>query len=125
MTEMEGIPLKRQSSEVAEIDIMKCIICQIDTNESTCCNAEARLKILEAARIRNDLIARRLEQVDHELFIYHMNNKCYKSYTHKKTLTKLEESSKATEESESKTFTYWDQLIEMVRLAKVKGPREG
>ena len=38
--------------------------------------------------------------MDHELFIYHMNNKCNKSYTHKKTLTKLEEeSSKATEES--------------------------
>jgi len=99
MTELEGIPLKRQRSEVTEIDIKQCIICQIDTNESTCSNAEARM--IEAARIRNDLVARRLEQVDHELFIYHMNNKCYKSYTHKKTLTKLEEeSSKATEESE-------------------------
>jgi len=86
------------------------------------------MKILEAARMRNDLVARRLEQVDHQLFIYHMNNKCYKSCTHKKTLTKLEEeSSKATEESESKTFTYWDQLIEMVRLAKdlVRADREG
>lgn len=101
MTELKGIPLKRLRSEVAEIDINKCIICQIDTNESTCSNAEARLKILEAARIRNDLVARRLEQVDHELFVYHVNNKCYKSYTLKKTLIKLEEEScKATEESE-------------------------
>jgi len=39
MTELEGIPLKRQRSEVAEIDIKQCIICQIDTNESTCSNA--------------------------------------------------------------------------------------
>jgi len=87
MTELEGIPLKRQCSEVAEIDIKQCIICQIDTNESTCSNTEARMKILEAARIRNDLVARTLEQVDHELFICHMNNKCYKSYTHKNPLT--------------------------------------
>ena len=70
MTELEGIPLKRQRSEIAEIEIKKCIICQIDTNESTCSNAQARMKILKAARIRNDLVAR-LEQVDHELFVYH------------------------------------------------------
>ena len=99
MTELEGIPLKRQRSEVAEIDIKKCIICQIDTNESTCSNAQARMKILKAARIRNVFVARRLEQVDHELFIYHINNKRYKSYTLKKTKFE-EEESKATEESE-------------------------
>ena len=81
MTELEGIPLKRQRSEVAEIDIKKCIICQIDINESTCSNAQARMKILEAAGIPNDLVARRLEQVDHEVFVYHMNNKYYKAYT--------------------------------------------
>jgi len=53
-----------------------------------------------AARIRNDLVARRLEQFDHELSVYHVSNKCYKSFTFKKTMTKLEEkSSKATEES--------------------------
>ena len=67
MTGLEGIPLKRQRSEVTEIDIKKCIVCQIDTNESTCSNAQARMKILEAARIPSDLVARRLEQVDHEL----------------------------------------------------------
>ena len=44
---------------------------------------------------------RRLEQVHHELFVYHVSNKCYKSFTLTKTLSKLEEkSSKATEESE-------------------------
>jgi len=44
------------------------------------------------------LVAR---QVDHKLFVYHVSNKCYKSYIFKKTLTKLEEnSSKATEELE-------------------------
>ena len=118
MTELEGIPLKRQRSEVTEIDIKQCIICQIDTNESTCSNAEARMKILEAARIRNDLVARRLEQVDHELFIYHMNNKCYKSYTLKKTLTKLaEESSKATEESEG------DELVPTTSVSQATRAR--
>ena len=35
---------------------------------------QARMQIIEAARICNDLVARRLEQVDHELFVYHMNN---------------------------------------------------
>jgi len=98
VTELEGIPLKRQRSEVAEIDIKKC---QIDTNKSTYSNAQPRMKILEAARIRNDLVARRPEQVDHETFVYHVNNECYKSYTLKNTLTKLEEEScKATEESQ-------------------------
>lgn len=101
LNEMEGIPLKRRRSEFADVDIKKCIICQIDTKESTCSNAEARMKVLEAARIRNDLVARRLEQVDHEQFVYHVNNKCYKSYTLKKTLIKLEEEpSKAVEEPE-------------------------
>ena len=60
MTELEAIPLKRQRSEVAETDIKKCIICQIDTNESTCSNAQARMKILEAARIRNDILKLRM-----------------------------------------------------------------
>ena len=47
------------------------------------------------------LIPKRLEKVDHEQFVYHVNNKCYKSYTLKKTLIKLEkESSKAVEEPE-------------------------
>jgi len=101
MTELEGIPLKRRRSEVAEIDIKKCINCQIDTNASTCSNAQARMKILDDARIRHDLVARKLEEVDHELFVYHVNSECSKAYTLKKTLTKLkEESCKATEESE-------------------------
>ena len=56
MTEVKWIPLKMRCSEVAEIDIKKCIICQIDTNESTCSNAQAWTKIPEAARIRDALI---------------------------------------------------------------------
>jgi len=59
---MEGIPLKRRCSEVAEFDIKKCIICQIDTNESTCSNAQAQMKILEAARIRDALIFSKFSQ---------------------------------------------------------------
>jgi len=43
MAEVKGIPLKRRRSE---IDIKKCIICQIETNKSTCSNAQARMKIL-------------------------------------------------------------------------------
>ena len=78
MNEMEGLPLKRRRSEVADVDIKKCIICQIETNESTSSNKEARLKVIEAAKIRNDVVARRLEQVDNEQFVYHVNNKCYK-----------------------------------------------
>ena len=100
MNEMEGLPLKRHRSEVADVDIKKCIICQIETNESTSSNKEACLKVIEAAKIRNDLVARRLEQVDNEQFVYHLNNKCYKSYTLKKTLIQLKtENSKAVEES--------------------------
>ncbi|CAM1294822.1 Uncharacterised protein r2_g402 [Pycnogonum litorale] len=98
-SEVEGIPLKRRRSEFCDVDIKKCIICQIDTNESTCNNPESRKKIIEAARLRKDVVAWRLERVDHEQFVYHVSNNCYKSYTLKKTLNKLEaESSKPVDE---------------------------
>ena len=39
--------------------------------------------------MRQDEVFCRLERVDLESFVYHVSNKCYKAYTHKKALDKL------------------------------------
>ena len=46
--------------------------------------------IIDAANIRKDEVHRRLQSstIDAD-FKYHMDNKCCKNYTHKKTLTKI------------------------------------
>ena len=66
-----------------------CIICQKDTGETLCSKRDSREKIIKAAGIRRDIVAQRLERVDHDKFFYHVNNKCYKSYTHKNDLKNL------------------------------------
>ena len=103
MTEMEGIPLKRSQSGLPHVDVKKCIICQTNTTEATSSTAESRLKILESSRIRNDVVARRLEQVNQDDFVYHVTNKCYKSYTLKKTLDRMKEKMKKSEEEIEKS----------------------
>lgn len=88
--DLSAIPLKRRRSEVYNIDITKCIICQNDTSETTCSSPESRQKIIEAADIRQDEVTERLRIVDHRDFVYHVSNDCYKRYTHKKTLASLQ-----------------------------------
>lgn len=96
---LQGIPLKRRKSDVSvEIDLNECIICQKDTGEPTCCSAESQKKIIEAARIRKDIVAERLDRIGQKSFVYHVSNNCYKSYTLKKTLAKLEADSSTSEE---------------------------
>ena len=89
---LQGIPLKRRRSDIqANIEEDKCIICQKDTGETVCSKKDSRDKIIKAASICRDIVTQRLERVDLEKFVYHVSNKCYKSYTHKNDLKKLEE----------------------------------
>ena len=89
---LQGIPLKRRRSDIrADIEEDKCIICQKDTGETVCSKKDSRDRIIKAASIRRDIVTQRLERVDLEKFVYHVSNKCYKSYTHKNDLKKLEE----------------------------------
>ena len=65
-----------------------CIICQKPGNFISTENG--RRNIIDAASIRKDEVHRRLQSstIDAD-FRYHMDNKCYKNYTHKKTLSKI------------------------------------
>ena len=49
-----------------------------------------QVKIIEAAKIRNDKVYGRLMSSSLDAnFKYHMDNKCYKNYVHKKALERI------------------------------------
>ena len=43
---------------------------------------------MEAATIRKDIVNKRLKTIGDEPFSYHMDNHCYKTYTHQKSFNK-------------------------------------
>jgi len=55
-----------------------------------------RKRIREAAAERNDHVAKRLRTLEDEEFVYHMDNLCYKAYTHKKSLENISKASAST-----------------------------
>ena len=64
---------------------------------------EGRQKMKRAAKIRNDVVAKRIKslkgyEVDDDscMFVYHNNNACYKTYTHKNKLKAIEAKHKET-----------------------------
>ena len=79
MTATKGMPLKRGSMEV-KVEIYKCIICQKKINREPIGQISERKRLLDAADSRNDTVSKRLRTVDHEMFVYHMNNDYYKNY---------------------------------------------
>ena len=84
---MESIVLHRQKE--LSFDVNKCIICQ--KNGSLVCTENGRIRIIEAAQIRNDEVYERLSSTSLDTdFKYHMDNKCYKNYVHKKTLERIQ-----------------------------------
>lgn len=83
----QGVQLVGGESEEESADLANCIICQSSTQLATSSEANGRKRIRDAADVRNDRVAKRLRQIgDDEPFVYHMDNNCYKKYTHKKTL---------------------------------------
>ena len=63
-------------------DFSKCVIYQ--KSGSLVSSKDGRIKIIEAANMRNDEFHRRLMSSLDANFEYHMVNKCYKNYVHKK-----------------------------------------
>ena len=63
----------------------RCIICQKGCDLVSTENG--RSKIVNAARIRKDIVSTKLNsnECDSQVY-YHMNNECYKAYTHIKKL---------------------------------------
>ena len=69
-------------------DLNKCIVCQ--KSGSLVSTENGRIRIIEAAKIRNDEVYGRLmsSSLDGD-FKYHMDNKCYKNHVHKKALERI------------------------------------
>ena len=69
-------------------DIKKCLFFQIDTKKEPTRSEKGRKRILEAATIRKDIVNKRLKTIGDEPLSYHMDNHCYKTYTHQKSFNK-------------------------------------
>lgn len=80
--------LTKAGSSPTTYDVSKCIICQTSA-QGTSGSKNGRKRIREAAEIRNDSVYKRLKLTGEDNFVYHMNNRCYKSYTLQKTLKKI------------------------------------
>ena len=66
----------------------KCIICQ--KSGDLISTENGRRTIINAAAIRKDDVHLRLQSASLDAnFRYHMDNTCYKRYTHKKTVNKM------------------------------------
>ena len=79
--------LLKKQADISVFDNNKCIICQKSQTAKLTSSENGRVKVIEAANIRNDIVLRRLQDPAREgNFQYHMTNACYKSYTMKKTL---------------------------------------
>ena len=82
--------LEIKNDEADKFDRRYCIICQKKNTKVLISTANGRSKIMEAAKIREDEVWDRLQSPSiAEDFLYHMDNKCYKSYVLKKTLDNI------------------------------------
>ncbi|KAG8196931.1 hypothetical protein JTE90_027634 [Oedothorax gibbosus] len=71
-------------------DVKKCNICQAEDNNKTVTTVNGRKRVQEAASIRNDIVEKRLKSMASDVvFVYHVTNQCYKTYTLKKSLEKI------------------------------------
>ena len=70
-------------------DLNKCVISQ--KSSSLVSTKNGRIKIIEAAKIRNDKFCKRLmsSSLDADFECHHMDNKCYKNYVHKKAFERI------------------------------------
>ena len=83
---MEGIPLKRSKI----VDVSKCIICQKYKSKSKVISTEAgRIKLIDAASRRQDDVYDRIQNIKEEEIKYHVDNFCFKNYTHKNKLDSI------------------------------------
>lgn len=91
-------------------DKTKCVICQINTNETVTSSENGQKRIRDAAEIRNDHVQKRLKlMTEEDRVVYHCNNKCYKSYTLKKTLDKICQKTPQCSEEPAEDNTVKDQ----------------
>ena len=75
-----------QISDDVTVEPKSCIICQSFSSSRTTSTQQGRKRIREVADSLQDVVCKRLKVIDDDDFVYHMNNECYKKYTHKKNL---------------------------------------
>uniref|UniRef100_UPI00358F19E1 uncharacterized protein isoform X1 n=1 Tax=Myxine glutinosa TaxID=7769 RepID=UPI00358F19E1 len=91
-----GVSLVGGAGDSEYLDLDKCIICQSSKEKNPTSTEHGRKRIREAAAERNDHVAKRLRTLEDEEFVYHMDNLCYKAYTHKKSLENISKASAST-----------------------------
>ena len=79
--EREGVQLLTHGPTYVA-DKSLCIVCQKAAPQATTSTVNGRKRILEASRIRNDIVSKRLKYLEDEHHAYHMNNECYKREVH-------------------------------------------
>ena len=93
-------------AEAKVVNPKTCIICQEDNRETVTSEKTGYARVNGAAKIRNDVVTKRIKVVigedmeddDNDFFLYHNTNKCYKSYTYSKKITAIEQKNARVEE---------------------------
>ena len=89
------VSLKKEL-KCSTFDTNRCIICQKPGELHLTSQERGRTNVMQAAFARKDVVFERLQNPDvDQHFKYHMTNKCYKSYTMKKTIKVIASSSSA------------------------------
>ena len=97
---MAHLPSKRlrtsSPSQYQSCDHEKCIICQeVNPQYDIKSSKNGRKRLVEAAQIWKDEVFERLKHTDPNDIVYHVNNNCYKDYTHKGKLEKILQKTKS------------------------------
>ena len=67
-----------------------CIICQSSDTEDLTSTENGQRRVIDAVSKKLGIVWERLKNYGDQPFKYHVNNTCYKSYTHIKSLKKLQ-----------------------------------
>ena len=96
-----GIRLSVAHDELP-LELEKCIICQLTTDEEPKSFETGRKRVREASQVRQDIVTKRLRGMNDETtFVYHISNACYKHYTHKKSIDLLKKNAAQKGESQA------------------------
>ena len=89
-------PVQLSKSGACDFDQTQCVICQKSSTQKLSSTYNGCKRIQEASVIRNDSVARRLQQVSVEKnFFYHISKDCYKKYTNATLLRQIQEGTKS------------------------------
>lgn len=92
-------------------NIELCIFCQ--KGDDLVSTENGRKAIQEASKIRNDRITRIISTIGESIFSYHISNDCYKTYTNKTLLKRIEK--KQTNPKNENPSTQYLLILEKVR----------